>query len=166
MTMEDRILYEIYFGYQGLSNEEGDYYIDIIRHTKEVTDSEVNVDPLDSTAYDLVMMNLTKLETGEVSFNGAISNGNENKCLEGVIKKIGDRVFVTSKLVSLHPSIPEKKPYDVIDYFTFKGKNVLRKTSYSDGKYFETIMEPFKKEEIDAFVQSKADHMKQPGMVR
>ena len=166
MTRDDRILYETYFGYQGLSDEEGDYYIDIIRHTKEVTDSEVNVGSPDSTAYDLVMMSLKKLETGEVGFNGAISNGNENKCLEGVIKKIGDRVFVTSELISLHPSIEEKKPYDVTDYFTFKGKQVLRKTSYPDGRYFETIMEPFKKEEIDAFVQSKADHMKQPGMVR
>ena len=166
MTREDRILYEIYFGYKGLSEEEGDYYIDIIRHTKEVTDSEVNVGNPSTTAYDLVVMNLKKLETGEVGFNGAISNGTENKCLEGVIKKIGDRVYVTSSLVSLHPSIEERNPYDVTYYFTFKGSQVLRKTSYPDGRYFETIMEPFDKDDLEAFIQSKADHMKKPGMVR
>lgn len=162
MTREDRILYEIYFGYQGLSDEEGDYYIDIIRHTKEVTDSEFNIGNPETTAYDIITMSLKKLENGEVGFNGAISNGNENKCLEGVIKKIGNRVFVTSELLSLHPSIENRKPYDVTDYFTFKGSQVLRKTSYPDGKYVETIMEPFDKEDLESYIQSKADHMKKP----
>lgn len=162
MTREDRILYEIYFGYQGLSDEEGDYYIDIIRHTKEVTDSEFNVGNPETIAYDIITMSLKKLENGEVSFNGAISNGNENKCLEGVIKKIGNRVFVTSELLSLHPEVENRKPYDVTDYFTFKGSQVLRKTSYTDGKYVETIMEPFNKEDLESYIQSKADHMKKP----
>ena len=39
MTNEDRVLYELRFSYQGLSDEEGDFYIDLIRHIKEVTDS-------------------------------------------------------------------------------------------------------------------------------
>ena len=44
MTNEDRVLYELRFSYQGLSDEEGNFYIDLIRHIKEVTDSEINID--------------------------------------------------------------------------------------------------------------------------
>ena len=96
MTNEDRVLYELRFSYQGLSDEEGDFYIDLIRHIKEVTDSEVNIDGSKSTTYDLVTMSLRRLENGEVSFNGAIANEYENKWIEGIIKRSNAIVRQTS----------------------------------------------------------------------
>lgn len=156
MTREDRILYEIYFGYKGLSEEEGDYYIDIIRHTKEVTDSEVNIDESKSTTFDLVTMSLRRLENGEVSFNGAIANEYENKWIEGIIKRNGNKAYVDSNITQLHESIKDKKPYNSFDYFNFKRSNaVVRQTSYSNGKHFEAILEPFSKESRDAIYKIK-----------
>lgn len=161
MTNEDRILYELRFGYQGLSDEEGDFYIDLIRHIKEVTDSEVNIDGSKSTTYDLVTMSLRRLENGEVSFNGAIANEYENKWIEGIIKRNGNRAYVDSNITQLHESIKDKKPYNSFDYFNFKRSNaVVRKTTYGNGKYYETILEPFSKEDIDAYLQSKVDSLK------
>ncbi len=161
MTNEDRILSELRFSYKGLSDEEGDYYLDIIRHTKEVMDSEVNVKESKSTAYDLVTMSFSKLKTGEVSFNGAITNDVENKWLDGIIKTIGNKVYVSSNVTPLYESIENKGPYEVVDYFNFKRSDaVVRKTTYGNGKYYEAILEPFSKEDIDAYLQSKVDSLK------
>ena len=161
MTNEDRVLYELRFSYQGLSDEEGDFYIDLIRHIKEVTDSEVNIDGSKSTTYDLVTMSLRRLENGEVSFNGAIANEYENKWIEGIIKRNGNKAYVDSNITQLHESIKDKKPYNSFDYFNFKRSNaVVRQTSYSNGKHFEAILEPFSKESRDAYLQDKVDSMK------
>lgn len=161
MTNEDRILSELRFSYQGLSDEEGDFYIDILRHTKEVMDSEVNIKGSDCTTYDLVTVSLKKLDTGEVSFNGAITNDIENKWIDGLIKRIGNKVYVDSNITQLHESVEVKGPYNVVDYFNFKRSDAVeRRTTYSNGKYFETILEPFKKEDIEAYLQAKVDSMK------
>lgn len=161
MTNEDRILSELRFSYQGLSDEEGDFYIDILRHTKEVMDSEVNIKESKTTAYDLVTMSLKKLKSGEVSFNGAITNETENKWIDGVIKRIGNKVYVNSNITPLHESIENKGPYEVLDYFNFKMSNaIVRKTTYGNGKYYEAILEPFSKEDIESYLQSKVDSMK------
>lgn len=161
MTNEDRILYELRFGYQGLSDEEGDFYIDLIRHIKEVNDSEVNIDGSQTSIFDLVTMSLKKLENGEVSFNGAIANDFENKWIDGVIKRIGNKAYVSSNITQLHESILDKKPYVVLDYFNFSGsKSVIRKTTYDDGRYFEAVLKPFSVEDRDAYLQDKVDNMK------
>lgn len=160
MNYEDRILYELRFSYKGLSDEEGDYYIDIIRHIKEMTDSERNIKESKSSSYDLVTMSLEKLENGEVGFNGAIASEAENKWLNGVIKSIGNKVYVSSELTPLHDSIMDKRPYEVADYFNFKDSKVVRKTTYGDGKYFEASLEPFSREDLENYLQGKVDHMR------
>lgn len=161
MTNEDRVLFELRFSYQGLSDEEGDYYIDILRHTKEVMDSEVNIKGSDCTTYDLVTVSLKKLDTGEVSFNGAITNDIENKWIDGVIKTIGNKVYVDSNITQLHESVEVKEPYSVVDYFNFKRSDVvIRKTTYGNGKYFEATLEPFDRTKLDEYLQNKVNGMK------
>ena len=161
MTNEDGILSELRVGYQGLSDEEGDFYIDIIRHIKEVMDSEVNIKGSKCSSYDLVTMSLRKLDSGEVCFNGAIANEFENKWIDGLIKRIGNKVYVDSNITQLHESVEVKAPYNVADYFNFKRSGVVvRKTSYGRGKFFEIELEPFKKEDIEAYLQDKVDSMK------
>lgn len=159
MNIEDKILFEIFFDYQGLSAEEGDFYLDVLRHTKEITDSEYNMGNPKGTSYDLVTMSLKRLESGEVNFNGAICNDCENKWINGVMKKIGNRVYVTSEFTMLHPSF-ECTTYVVNDYFTFKDEYVLRKTLYPSSKYYETYMDKFSKVDMDEFILRKVKHAK------
>ncbi len=120
-----------------------------------------NIDESKSTTFDLVTMSLRRLENGEVSFNGAIANEYENKWIEGIIKRNGNKAYVDSNITQLHESIKDKKPYNSFDYFNFKRSNaVVRQTSYSNGKHFEAILEPFSKESRDAYLQDKVDSMK------
>lgn len=160
MTNEDRILFELRFSYQGLNDEEGDYYIDLIRHIKEVTDSEYVIKGSSNSSFDLVTFALRKLPNGEVSFNGAIGNEDENKWVDGVIKTIGSKVYVSSEITPLHESITDKRSYNTVDYFNSKGSKVIRKTSYSDGKYYEEELEPFDKTKLDEYLQDKVNGMK------
>ena len=37
MDIKDELAYELYFRYQNLSKEEGDFYLDVLRRCKEVS---------------------------------------------------------------------------------------------------------------------------------
>lgn len=155
MTNIERILFESeYFNYENLSYAEGDRYLDILRHIKEVTDSEVIVTNRNSV-FELVCMNLKKDESGIVSFSGAISNGIENKWLNGFIKNIGNKTYVSTKVTRLHPLISiesKEKEFETYDKFKFKDDSIERITTYSNvSGYFESILPPLDKNDFYNF---------------
>lgn len=54
MNYEDELIYEMYFRYKNMSKEDGDFYLDVLRHSKEITDSAYGYKP----QYDIVEMSL------------------------------------------------------------------------------------------------------------
>ncbi|UKI58850.1 MAG: hypothetical protein L6V81_05745 [Clostridium sp.] len=58
MNYDDELVYEIYFRYKNMSKEDGDFYLDVLRHSKEVVDSVCGYKP----QYDIVEMSLMRTE--------------------------------------------------------------------------------------------------------
>ncbi len=130
MNKTDRLIYETRFRYDGLNEEDGDFYLNVIRNTKEVMDSIHNAcnGPCN---YDIVVMSLHKIDN-TVRFSGAISNECENKWLNGVIYD-GDKIIVESEITLLHDSV-SKVPFHSVDVFS----DDERVTTYRDGSVYKS----------------------------
>lgn len=151
-------IFEQYFRYHNLTSEEGNYYFNILRHIKEVTDSEVKIG---RENYSFVELSLTKSSNNNILFNGSLSNGIDNKCIEGTINQNGNKVYVTSKFYRLNNYVSEnEKEYITMDCFNSKNDSIVRSTSYSNIlEFFETIMSNIDEEEFltyrDEFIKSR-----------
>jgi hypothetical protein len=155
MTNSEEILIEQYFPYMNMEKEQRDFYINLLLNSKEVTDSEFNLNSYSSPQYDLVFISL-KNDGKLIRFDGAISNGEENKLIEGAIIRRGNKYFVFSNLFRLFELVhDDKKEYDVIDEFRFKDGGVLRKTTYSDKRYFESTVTLKSSDELEEYYRKK-----------
>lgn len=154
MDINDKLLYEIYFRYENLRAEEGDFYLDVIRHSKEVLSSEYGFRP----NYDIVEMLIGNDENG-IRFNGSISNGLENRFISGTICSILNKTYVNMNVERLLGEISNRE-YSVVEVFKFNRDNVVRATCYSDGRYYEEILSPFEKEKMEEYKLSKVNVFK------
>ena len=161
MTYEENIIFEQYFQYKNLTPEEGDYYLDILRHIKDICDSDIRVSSEGSSIFDIVFMSIIKESNGRVTFNGAVSNGEENKCIDGLIEKIKNKTYVMTEVYRLHPSLEdEEKMYSTVDYFSFSPNSVKRKSYYSNNGKSEVILKPFDKNSLEEYKLSKVEEHK------
>lgn len=148
MDIKDELAYELYFRYQNLSKEEGDFYLDVLRRCKEVSDSEYGP----NGSYDIVEMLIARDEQG-VIFNGSMSNGTENRFIHGSIANKLVKTYVDLNVERLC-DVPERE-FNVLEVFNFKHSEVKRDTYYRDGRYFEATFKPFVKEEMEAYKLTK-----------
>ena len=116
MDINDKLLYEIYFRYENLSAEEGDFYLDVIRHSKEVLSSEYGFRP----NYDIVEMLIGNDENG-IRFNGSISNGLENRFISGNICNRLNKTYLSMDVERLLGEIPNRE-YSVVEVFKFNNE--------------------------------------------
>ena len=161
MTYEENIIFEQYFQYKNLTSEEGDYYLDILRHIKDICDSDIRVSSEGSSIFDMVFMSIIKESNGKVTFNGAVSNGEENKCIDGLIEKIKNKTYVMTEVYRLHPSLDgEEKKYSTVDYFSFSSNSVKRKSCYSNNRKSEVTLKPFDMNSLEEYKISKVEEHK------
>ena len=142
-------IYEMYFRYKNMSKEDGDFYLDVLRHSKEITDSAYGYKP----QYDIVEMSLMSTENG-IRFNGSITNGMENRYITGTMISRLNKTFVDISVERLLGDIPNRE-YNAVEVFKFKRDEVERRTCYSNGEYYESILEPFEQEKMEEYKLSK-----------
>ncbi|NLC48011.1 MAG: hypothetical protein GX758_01445 [Tenericutes bacterium] len=157
MTYEENIIFEQYFQYKNLTSEEGDYYLDILRHIKDICDSDIRVSSEGSSVFDIVFMSIIKESNGKVTFNGAVSNGEENKCVDGLIEKIKNKTYVMTEVYRLHPSLEdEEKIYSTVDYFSFTSNKVNRRSEYVGGNKSSITLKIFDHDSLEEYKLLKA----------
>ena len=162
MTYEDEILLEQHFGYRNMDKSERNFYINLIMHTKDVSDSEIYITNNDLSSYDLLFLNLSK-ENGAVRFDGAVSNEYSNKLIYGIIIKKGNKYFVNTNVYICNDIVydeDERKEYTVSDEFAFKNDRIIRRSRYQDSLYYEAEVEFLSDEEMENYLQDKCDEMK------
>ena len=154
-TSEEEIILEQYFPYHNMDVEERDYYLNLLLHTKDISDSAVLISEDSKSTFEIVNMVLKK--TPEfITFNGATTNGEENRWVDGIIIKKGNSYAVISNVYRFAELLREDdKDYSVTDKFTFKGDKLYRKTGYASARYFESEFDTYSLDPVEELLKSK-----------
>ena len=155
MSDEEEVLLEQYYINKGLNKNERDFYINLLLNSKELTESEFNYSSQSSSKYDLVFITLEN-KGHYVTFYGAISNGEENKIIDGSIIKRGNKFLVINNIYRLFELLSDdEKEYNVVDIFRFKNGQLKRNTKYADERVFDADIELKTQEEMIDYYRSK-----------
>lgn len=160
MNHNDEIIFEQYFPYRNLTIDERNFIINLIINSKEVDDSEISINNKYSSRYGLDYLSLIKDKIG-VRFEGIISNENETRMINGYLTKLFNKYTIYMNVYRCSDVLEdEDKEYSVIDEYVFKNSRVVRKTRYTDGKYFEADVDLFNEDEMEEYIQNKTDQYK------
>ena len=119
LTPAEMMIFEKYFSCdESISLEDCYLYFQMLRQTKDFMDSKHTLTPEDSTKFEMVFMNLHR-EGEDISFNGAVSNGIESRCVDGIIWQKGKRHYVLTHVYRLHQAVPENIKENYV-YDTYK----------------------------------------------
>jgi serine/threonine-protein kinase RIO1 len=155
MSKEEEVLIEQLFPCSNMNKEDRNFYLNLIINSKELTDSIYNYTSASPTKYDLVFLTLQN-EGSIVRFNGAISNGEENKMYYGVILNKDDKYYIHSNFYRLFDLVfGSEKEYSSTDQFTFKKNKVERRTIYKNNKSFKAYVNLKSDEEMENYLRSK-----------
>ena len=154
----DEILLEQYFTYINMSEENRNNFINILLHTKDIYDSEKNLEGAKYSNFDLLTLHLMNRE-GIVKFNGAVYNDYENRIIDGIIYSKSNKIYVNTTIYRLNDFVSDKE-YNVNDTFVFKDGRVIRRSVYDDGKYFEDEILLMNNQEVQEYLENKVDNMK------
>lgn len=155
MTSEEEVLIEQYFPFFNMDEKNRTFYLNLLLNSKDLTDSEYNFKKSSPSNYDLVFMSF-KNEGSVVKFDGAISNGEENKLMYGAIIKKGEKFYVFSNVYRLFELIfGDDKEYVVVDEFTFKDDKVFRRSAYNGKKGIKKEIKLKTPEEMTEYYQRK-----------
>lgn len=138
MENDKKIIEEQFFKYECMSYEEMKFYLNnIIKNCKDICDSINTVDG--KTICDIVDIVFRK-NNNLISFNGFLSIGSENRCIDGIIYEEKCKYIVDMHITRLCVEC-ENKEYRVVDEF-FIEKNQLKRRSfynYNMESSYETI---------------------------
>ena len=155
MTNEEEIILEQYFPSINLDKEGRDFYLNLILNSKELTDSKYNFKETSTSSYEIVFMHL-KNEGSIVRFDGAITNGEESKLINGAIIEKGNKHYVFSNVYRLFELVTgNDKEYKVTDEFKEKDGRITRRTIYESGEYFEADITLKTPEEMEEYYKGK-----------
>ncbi len=130
MNNEERLRYEKNFYGSNLYFTEIDFFIQLLRHTKEVSDTKYNVGNKD---FDLVFLSFNASDDSTfVTFEGALSNGLENRSITGRIRIDDKGYYVFTDVYRLCvPGLSDaEKQYSVHDIFKVSKKGIKHDTIY------------------------------------
>lgn len=160
-TNDEEIILEQYFPYHNMGLEERDYYLNLLLYTKDISDSDILVREESVSSFEIVTMTLNKIQN-TITFNGAISNGEENKWVDGIINRYGNIYGVCSNVHRLSDFIDEdEKDYKVTDKFILKNDKLYRKSNYMAGRYFEAEFDAFSLDAVENLKRTKLDFLKE-----
>lgn len=130
MTEEERkILEEQYFRYDGITYEENQFYLNLLKNCQDIQ-SPMNFD--EKCSGQLVEVSMKKTPEG-ISFNGSVSyelsDGKiECRCINGYIWKDKDFFIVDTKVERLSVDVFNKM-YATVDKFIVNGNTIVSRTS-------------------------------------
>lgn len=142
LSYEDEILLEQYITYNHMSKSDRDMCMHLITNSKEVCDSELNDG--EDRKYKVISMNFNS-DGYIVLFNGILTNGNENRYVDGSITRKSDNYFVKTNIYRLNEFIEDdERDYCSLEVFRVLHDSVYRKTMYTSlAGYFEEELSPF-----------------------
>ena len=118
------------FPYENMSLEDRNYYLNIIRHCKDICDSKHKVDGC--SRCDIVEMRLVKNKRN-IHLNGSLSIGDENKeyrWIDGDIY-LGSEKIIVDMVITRSCVSNDFKMYTVLDEFTKSGSMIKRRSQYN-----------------------------------
>ena len=121
-----QLLDEQYFPYIGMSLEDRNFYLEILKNCKDISDSENKVNGIGQGK--LIEMALKKNLIG-ITASGSITMGSEYRCIEAEIYVRNKAIFVDMIVTRLGVD-DEHKIYKVSDEFRVKDDKLIRKSRY------------------------------------
>ncbi len=165
MDYYNQILSEQLYPYSNLTSEERDFYLNLLLHTKEISDSQNKVSKNSRACYDIEYLNLNcflKNETKRnalIDFEGTITNRDENRIIRGTIFKHGNKYTVNTSFYRTSGYIDEEEcDFKVIDEFTIKNGKTTRVAIYRDKTFEEDILLG-KRSEVEEYIIRKVRKM-------
>ena len=135
LTPSEIMIFEKYFhADESISLEESYFYFQMLRQTKDLSDSKFTLSPDESTRFEMVFMSLGK-DGENITFNGAISNGVESRCIDGVIKQKGKRHYVLTHVYRMGDKIPD----DIREYYVYDTFKRIKDKMYQETVYDEPL---------------------------
>ena len=125
---EQEILNEQYYRFHDIDKSEGKYYLDIIKHCKDICDTNHVIDG--SKNCEIVEMSFKK-EGNKIKVNGSLTIGDkirENRIIEADMFLDSDKVIVDMLITRLGVS---KKQYRVLDEFSIVDNKLQRRSQYN-----------------------------------
>ncbi len=155
---EDEILMEHYFPYENISIDMRNMCLFLIDSSKEVKSSPRVGNS--ERPFDVVSMHFRR-ESNHVAFNGFISNGEENKFLDGRIGYSDNKYFMYTNVYRLYEYLDDDdRDYNLFETFELDGEDTIRISEYNDGiKYIEKI-DPINTSEADYYYDQKVRQLK------
>ena len=142
---EDELLLEEYFQYTNMSIDARNICLYILSKSKEL-DGSVNA-ANKFKKFDLVNMSL-KRNGGVIKFNGFASNGEENKFLEGKIKKVDNCFALETNVYRLYEYLDDdERDYYYSELFSPTKDGLNRVTIYNDGTMYKDVIYHLKKDD-------------------
>lgn len=155
MTDNEEVLLQQFFSSRGIDKSKRDFYINLILSSKELQDSEFGCSGESIRQYDIVMLSLVR-EGKRVSLNGAISNGVENKWIQGSISGTERKQLLSASIDRLSDMVPDsEKIYEYFETFEFGEEGVTRTTVYGDGREFKSKIDMKTQEELEEYYRGK-----------
>jgi len=125
--LKKRILDEQLFPYEGMSLEERNYYLNIIRNCKDICDTENQVN--NQSRCEIVEMKFKK-DKNIINANGSVHIGNENRCINSDIYIRENSIIVDMEVIRLCVNVLHKQ-YRVIDEFKLENDILKRRSRYN-----------------------------------
>lgn len=123
----DTVLDEQRFPYEGMSREERNHYLNIIKNCKDISDSENKVD--NKSKCEIVQLCFRRKDS-IVNVNGSLSIGSENRCIDADIFFFKDSIVVNMLITRLRVQV-EPKEYRVLDEFKLDNDILKRRSQYN-----------------------------------
>lgn len=150
---EDEILLEQYFQTKNMSVDARNLCLYFIDKSKEL-DGSINTGNV-GRKYDIVNMSFNRIDN-TINFSGFISNGEENKYLDGKINKVNDGYFLHCNVYRLYEYLDDdERDYTYSEVFELKSDKIFRCTFYNDGKVFREIFDAFDICDVDYYMDEK-----------
>lgn len=123
----DILLDEKRFPCIGMSKDERNYCLNIIRNCKDICDTENKVNGISKC--QIIEMHFRK-ENNDVRISGSLSINNEFRTIEGYLYLEKDRILVDYKITRLCIA-NERKIYTVLDEFKLENDILKRRSQYN-----------------------------------
>ena len=127
--MNNKVLFEKNFVYDQLNEQEGDYYLNLLLHTSEITNPKYTSSNL---PVEVNGMYLKKERENYISFNGTVTIENENRYFIGSIEIRKNKIYIINNVHRFTKD--ENVDYEVCDIFQILKSKVKRTTLYQKEK--------------------------------
>lgn len=138
----DEVLVEQYIRAENMTKIERDICMLYLSNIKDIKDSDIKpVD--DSTSTFTISEVIFKKHPAHITFNGSVSNGTEDRLIDGYIIKDGRSIMVKCNFYRLNDAVnSEDKNYNTVDTYRSGSGVISRKTQYLEsGKNFRGKVE-------------------------